>query len=978
MGEGTVIAVVDTGIDPDHPDMADNLWSNPGEIAGNGIDDDLNGFVDDTWGWDFVGGDADPKDTYGHGTHVAGIAAAVGDNATGILGVAPRAQVMAVRALTDRPAQSSDVIAALLYAAENGADVITNSWGTRALPGGTLDDAVETALALGSVVVFAGGNGGLVFSAIPWWRHPDAINVAMTYPPSGSSAFSATDADLAAPGRRILSLRSRPGTINDIPVGDDYVVASGTSAAAPHVAGAAALLVSVFPGLTPSEVEWHLEAAAIQPGATGWEGLPWNPDWGWGHLDLDGIFDPVPVTTRLDRHAIFERHQYVGEVSAPSRVSHVYTTHDPIAWSVLTPAWLQAAPASGVGDDAVDLSVDSGAVGVGVHEDSYQLSAPSSDDGGASLPVRLYAYPDLGLASAAEIQSLDRNTSSISSVIIGPTMAGSPTHSMVAWHAHQSQETWTAVIRRDGSVAGPFLLTSGMYGQEIDSAFDGRHFAVLWFDWDERRDHLLLSRLALDGTPIDATPREIWRPSGKWWTTPQIAFDGRSYIILWTQVSSNDAGRTSRLVMLRMGADFALERKLRYIYKGNIGGSTTNAASVRLACGDGHCLAVWRDYDAGGSSNHIVGLRFVDGEPQGAPFEIFADGGMRLPKVATSGSDYLVIVSERSESPCGPTRRYWCVKGVLGMRVSGNGQVLDAAPTEFITAPADSPVGITLGRIGFDGEAYTLPYALTSRCTNGICESAALVTRVSTTGEVLDVGGPITAMLVDSGSDNGQMAVTGGAHGTTVTWLARERDPVSNQLEHVILKARPMASHSAETLPTLTLGSMGSISLEEGQRWAVKLVAPGLDPQQVSCSAQGLPTGAVLEASSGVLHWKPTATEAGTYAGIRLVADDGSQQLEETVSIVVSNTTSSISGVVRQPDGAPVAGAVVQLAGTKPKRETRAEGDGSFAFFDLDPRRYRLRLGRPTKKSWRARTVKVELAGATDDMSGVDIVATPR
>jgi hypothetical protein len=87
---------------------------------------------------------------------------------------------------------------------------------------------------------------------------------------------------------------------------------------------------------------------------------------------------------------------------------------------------------------------------------------------------------------------------------------------------------------------------------------------------------------------------------------------------------------------------------------------------------------------------------------------------------------------------------------------------------------------------------------------------------------------------------------------------------------------------------------------------------------------------------------------------------------------------SSISGVVRQSNGTPVAGAVVQLTGTKPKRETRAEADGSFAFFDLDPRRYRLRLGRPTKKSWRARPVKVELAGAMDDMSGVDLVATPR
>jgi subtilase family protein len=123
-GQGTVIAVVDTGVDDTHPDLAANIWTNAGEIPANGVDDDGNGYVDDVHGWDFVDGD----DRYGHGTHVAGIAAAVGNDAIGVAGVAFGARVMPLKGITDGGfGYISDLAEAILYAAENGADVINNS-----------------------------------------------------------------------------------------------------------------------------------------------------------------------------------------------------------------------------------------------------------------------------------------------------------------------------------------------------------------------------------------------------------------------------------------------------------------------------------------------------------------------------------------------------------------------------------------------------------------------------------------------------------------------------------------------------------------------------------------------------------------------------------------------------------------------------------------------------------------------------------
>jgi len=139
----TIIAVIDSGVDYAHPDLAANVWTNPGEVPGNAIDDDRNGYVDDIHGYDFANDDADPQDDFGHGTHVAGIIAAIGNNGVGVAGVNWRATVMPLRFLDARGnGYTGDAVRALAYAVANGAKISNNSWGG-AVKSAALTAAVE-------------------------------------------------------------------------------------------------------------------------------------------------------------------------------------------------------------------------------------------------------------------------------------------------------------------------------------------------------------------------------------------------------------------------------------------------------------------------------------------------------------------------------------------------------------------------------------------------------------------------------------------------------------------------------------------------------------------------------------------------------------------------------------------------------------------------------------------------------------------
>ena len=157
-GGDVTVAVVDTGVDLAHRDLAPNLWTNPGEVPGNGVDDDGDGIVDDVHGADFVNGDGDPSDDNGHGTHVAGIVAARGNNGVGVAGLAWRARIMAVKVLgADASGDMATVAAGVRYAVAHGARVINLSL-TGPSPGPDLAAAVDAAAAANVLVVAAAGN----------------------------------------------------------------------------------------------------------------------------------------------------------------------------------------------------------------------------------------------------------------------------------------------------------------------------------------------------------------------------------------------------------------------------------------------------------------------------------------------------------------------------------------------------------------------------------------------------------------------------------------------------------------------------------------------------------------------------------------------------------------------------------------------------------------------------------------------------
>jgi subtilisin family serine protease len=211
-----VIAVIDSGvainsnISVGHPELNDNIWTNPGETScTDGIDNDSNGYIDDCFGWDFIDNDNDPMDYAGHGTHVAGTIAAVGNNNQGITGVMWDASIMPLRFLDAAGSgNTADAISAINYAAANGAHVMNNSWG-----GGGFSQSLEDAInASGILAVCAAGNSGLNNDATPFYpasySSDNIISVAATDHNDNLASFSnygATSVDIAAPGVSIYS-----------------------------------------------------------------------------------------------------------------------------------------------------------------------------------------------------------------------------------------------------------------------------------------------------------------------------------------------------------------------------------------------------------------------------------------------------------------------------------------------------------------------------------------------------------------------------------------------------------------------------------------------------------------------------------------------------------------------------------------------------------------------------------------------------
>ncbi len=299
-----IVAVIDTGVDYTHEDLLPNLWRNPGEVgqdaqgrdkSSNGVDDDGNGFIDDVVGWDFASKDNKPYDLSsiapldilngvnpGHGTHCAGNVAARGGNGKGISGVAPDVKIMSLRFITEQGSgTTADAVSSIHYAVDNGAKVLSNSWGGEDDPNSTgeenlaMREAVEYSESKGALFVAAAGNGrnGRGYNmdndpkpVIPAaYAYESIVTVAAMNKNSGMGGFSnygRVMVDLGAPGVDVFSTTVKQNYSNVVV---DYLgiraTWDGTSMATPHVAGAAALYWSKHPEKTFREVKQALFAS---------------------------------------------------------------------------------------------------------------------------------------------------------------------------------------------------------------------------------------------------------------------------------------------------------------------------------------------------------------------------------------------------------------------------------------------------------------------------------------------------------------------------------------------------------------------------------------------------------------------------------------------------------------------------------------------------------------------------------------------
>jgi subtilisin family serine protease len=245
------VAVVDTGIDYNHPDLVDNIGTNSREVPNNGVDDDGNGYVDDYYGYDFSNNDSNPIDDHYHGTHCAGTVGAKGNNGRGVAGVAWTVKLLPVKVLNSSGSgTSASVAAGITYAVRRGAKVVSLSLGSPSYSS-TIENAVITARNAGVLVVAAAGNDSQNTDVYP--NYPSALtqdNILAVAASTSSDSFAyfsnygATSVDLAAPGDSILSTY----------ISGQYAYASGTSMATPHVAGMAALLLAVNPNLSYSSL----------------------------------------------------------------------------------------------------------------------------------------------------------------------------------------------------------------------------------------------------------------------------------------------------------------------------------------------------------------------------------------------------------------------------------------------------------------------------------------------------------------------------------------------------------------------------------------------------------------------------------------------------------------------------------------------------------------------------------------------------
>lgn len=353
----TVIAILDSGVDLEHPDLASKIWVNQDEIPGNGVDDDNNGYVDDVNGWDFVDDDNRPQDEGGWGTFMAGIAGAATNNGIGIAGIAWNTPIMPVRILTrddmgQATATMDNIVAGIRYAVDNGARIIhlgfyIEEWNLTDEQRSALETAVNEAHDAGALLVAPVGDHGLAGNPTVY---PAALQnvIGVTATNRNMERLAAAGygpfVDLAAPGVNLRGL---------LPEGRYDPPASGSEFAAPHVSALAALIWAVNPSLTPDQVREFMRDSADDLGAPGYDEL-----YGFGLVNAALALQITPHMLQITPR---EMHFQVDEfgVTSPPTQKIINPSTSGLTWQASTQArWLVIEGLTETTPSSVTVSVD--------------------------------------------------------------------------------------------------------------------------------------------------------------------------------------------------------------------------------------------------------------------------------------------------------------------------------------------------------------------------------------------------------------------------------------------------------------------------------------------------------------------------------------------------------------------------------------------------------------------------------------------
>jgi len=485
---GVIVAVIDTGTQWDHPDLDDNIWSNNGEIAGNGIDDDNNGYIDDVRGWDFYGNDNNPTDTEGHGTHTAGTVGAEGNNGIGVAGVAWDVQIMPLRFLGPNGGSTSDAIAALNYAVDNGARISNNSWGGGGFST-AMRDAIASASSANHLFVAASGNDGVNTDNSPHYpssySDDSIISVAATDNRDQMASFSnygSNSVDIGAPGVDIASTYT----------GNGYVWNSGTSMAAPHVAGAAAILLAHNPSWSYTQLRDRLLSTAR--GTNAMNGVTTTG----GVLNLDAALDGGggPANTAP-----------TANIGTPSNGS-TYTQGDSVTFSGsasdnedgnISALLVWTSSRDGQIGNGASFSTSSLSVG------NHTITASVDDSGGLS---------DSDAVSIAVESSQPTNTAPTANI-------GSPSNGSTYTDGDTVSFSGSASDNEDGNISSSLVWTSSRDGQigngasfSTSSLSVGSHtITASVSDSGGLSDSDAINITVESGTPVVTPPATPGRPS---------------------------------------------------------------------------------------------------------------------------------------------------------------------------------------------------------------------------------------------------------------------------------------------------------------------------------------------------------------------------------------------------------------------------------------------------------------------------------